>query len=137
MESIHITDVEAAINHWRARSKTGEDAALAAPVRDLAKVYAAMIYQRATDVAPHTLPPAVLHAWLAWYECQPDTPCIAMCSTSQGDNHCKGCGRSFEEVQCWPSLSPYAKRAVWLRITSEGSAWRFTRYAERALERKL
>ena len=29
-------------------------------------------------------------------------------------------------------MSPAAKRAVWRRITFEGTAWRFNRYAERA-----
>ena len=31
-------------------------------------------------------------------------------------------------------MSPGAKRAVWRRITMEDTAWRFNRYAERALE---
>jgi hypothetical protein len=29
-------------------------------------------------------------------------------------------------------MGPYAKRAVWRRITLSGDAWRFNRYAERA-----
>ena len=93
-----------------------------------------MICAKTTAVAIEDLPDAALQAWLAWYDTQPDTPCIAICSTSQGDDQCKGCGRSFAEVQLWPGLSPYAKRAVWRRITDEGQAWRFTRYAERAVE---
>ena len=32
-------------------------------------------------------------------------------------------------------LTPAEKRAVWLRISQEATAWRFNRYAERALER--
>ena len=64
----------------------------------------------------------------------PDTPCIAICSTSQGDDLCKGCGRTFDEVQHWPAMGPAAKRQVWRRITLEHTAWRFTRYAERAAE---
>ena len=67
-----------------------------------------------------------------WYQTTADTPCIAICSTSQGDAQCKGCGRSFDEVQRWTEMTPGAKRAVWRRITQEGSAWRFNRYAERA-----
>lgn len=136
MESIHITDLEAAINHWRDRYEPGPDGALAEPVRDLAQVYALMIVGRTDWVEVHTLPEAARLAWLAWYDAQPDTPCIAICSTSQGDDWCKGCGRSFAEVQHWPGLSPYAKRAVWRRITTEGSALRFTRYAERAAENR-
>jgi predicted Fe-S protein YdhL (DUF1289 family) len=71
-------------------------------------------------------------AWLAWYAQTPDAPCIAICSTAQGDPVCKGCGRTEDEVQDWPVLSPGEKRLVWRRITQEGSAWRFNRYAERA-----
>jgi predicted Fe-S protein YdhL (DUF1289 family) len=64
----------------------------------------------------------------------PDAPCIAICSTSQGDAVCKGCGRTFLEVQRWTEMSPFEKRATWRRITQEGTAWRFNRYAERAQE---
>jgi len=35
-------------------------------------------------------------------------------------------------VQHWPGLDPFEKRIVWQRITHEGTAWRFNRYAERA-----
>lgn len=133
MERIHITDLEAAINHWRQRATAGADAGLAAPTRALAEVYARLVCQRATGIAPDAMPDAALQAWLAWYDTQPDTPCIAICSSSQGDAQCKGCGRSFEEVQQWLALSPYAKRAVWRHITAAGTALRFTRYAERAL----
>jgi len=79
-----------------------------------------------------TMPKKAREAWLAWYASTPDAPCIAICSTSQGDDVCKGCGRSFDEVQHWPGLSPAEKRLVWRRITQEGTAWRFNRYAERA-----
>ena len=52
--------------------------------------------------------------------------------TAQGDALCKGCGRTEDEVQHWPLLSPAEKRLVWRRITQQGTAWRFNRYAERA-----
>jgi predicted Fe-S protein YdhL (DUF1289 family) len=65
----------------------------------------------------------------------PDTPCIAICSTSQGDEECKGCGRSFAEVQCWVEMRPVEKRQVWRRITMLGTSWRFNKYAERAVEK--
>ena len=61
-------------------------------------------------------------------------PCIAICSTSQGDAVCKGCGRTFEEVQHWTEMTPAEKRDTWRRITLDGTAWRFNRYAERARE---
>ena len=68
----------------------------------------------------------------AWYASTPDAPCIAICSTSQGDEVCKGCGRRFDEVQRWTGMTPGEKRATWRRITMDNSAWRFNKYAERA-----
>ena len=82
------------------------------------------------------MPAAAKDAWLTWYRSTPDTPCIAICSTSQGDAQCKGCGRSFEEVQRWQEFSAAQKRNTWRRITLEASSWRFNKYAERAAERK-
>lgn len=131
--AIHITDIEAAINHWRARAPSPDGVALAPELGALAQVYGRMVFARAEAIDPECLPPPALAAWLAWYQTQPDTPCIAICSTSQGDDWCKGCGRSFAEVQHWLEMSPADKRAVWRRITREGKALRFTRYAERAL----
>jgi len=132
MAGIHITDIEAAINHWRERSPSPDGVTLPAPLRALAEVYALMVFHREEQADERTLPAAARAAWLAWYATQPDTPCIAICSTSQGDAQCKGCGRSFDEVQLWTEMTPGEKRAVWRRITLEGSAWRFNRYAERA-----
>jgi predicted Fe-S protein YdhL (DUF1289 family) len=93
-----------------------------------------MVYGHHDEVEEHSLPLEALQAWQIWYETTPDTPCIAICSTSQGDDQCKGCGRSFEEVQRWPAMTAGQKRAVWLRISAEGTSWRFNRYAERAAE---
>lgn len=131
MALIHVTDIEAAINFWRARSPQCDDAGLAPPTRALAEVYGEMAFARASTIDESALGAQALAAWLAWYETTPDTPCIAICSTSQGDAVCKGCGRSFEEVQRWTEMTPFEKRATWQRITHQGSAWRFTRYAER------
>lgn len=129
---IHITDIEAAINYWRARAPSPDGITLAAPLRALAEVYALLVFYHQDRADERSMPRKAYAAWLAWYESTPDTPCIAICSTSQGDDFCKGCGRSFAEVQHWPELLPAAKRSVWQRITQEGSAWRFNRYAERA-----
>ncbi len=134
MAGIHITDIEAAINWWRERSPSPDNVSLPAPTRALAEVYALMVFFRETEADEHTLPPKAREAWLAWYATTPDTPCIAICSTSQGDEVCKGCGRLFEEVQRWTEMSPGQKRATWRRITIEGDAWRFNRYRERALD---
>eukprot|EP01037_Dinobryon_pediforme_P000124 gene124-124_t len=135
MAAIHITDIEAAINHWRHRAPASPDGlGLAPEVQALGEVYALMVYEHTTEIDEDSLPSAAMAAWQAWYDTTPDTPCIAICSTSQGDDLCKGCGRTFDEVQFWPSYTPAEKRGVWRRITLEHSAWRFNRYAERAAE---
>lgn len=134
MAGIHITDIESAINHWRAREPVDEHLALRPELAALAEVYALMVYHHQTQADESSMPAAASAAWLAWFNSQPDTPCIAICSTSQGDAVCKGCGRYFEEVQRWTEMSPGEKRGTWRRITLEGDSWRFNRYAERALE---
>ncbi len=136
MAGIFITDIESAINYWRARAPSPDGVALAAPTRALAEVYGLMVYQHATQTEAQAMAPAALAAWLEWYASTPDTPCIAICSTSQGDALCKGCGRTFAEVQYWTEMEPVEKRATWHRITQEDTAWRFNKYAERAAERK-
>ncbi len=132
MAAIHITDIEAAINWWRERAPSLDGVTLAPELRALAEVYALMVYHREEEAAEKGFPKAAYAAWKAWYDSTPDTPCIAICSTSQGDEVCKGCGRSFDEVQHWPAMTPAQKRVTWRRITLEGDAWRFNRYRERA-----
>ncbi|MFW9621628.1 MAG: DUF3717 domain-containing protein [Macromonas sp.] len=136
MAAIHITDIEAAINHWRQRKPSRDGVLLASETRALAEVYALMVYYHEEEADEATMPPKAYAAWKAWYDTTPDTPCIAICSTSQGDEVCKGCGRTFDEVQHWPAMRPAEKRTVWHRITQEGTAWRFNTYAERAVENK-
>ncbi len=136
MAGIHITDIESAINFWRARKPSPDGVVLAAETRALAEVYALLVFYHEDQADEASMPRAAWEAWKAWYDTTPDTPCIAICSTSQGDAECKGCGRSFDEVQHWPEMSPGEKRAVWRRITLEDKAWRFHRYAERAVENK-
>lgn len=133
MAGIHISDIEAAINHWRQRKPSPDGIVLADEIRALAEVYALLVYYREDYADEATMPRAAYAAWLEWYHTTPDTPCIAICSTSQGDEICKGCGRTFDEVQRWPAMSPAEKRGTWRRITLEDKAWRFNTYAERAV----
>ena len=132
MAAIHITDIEAAINYWRTRAPSPDGISLAPQIRALGEVYARMVFRREDQMEENSLPADALAAWHGWYDTTPDTPCIAICSTSQGDDICKGCGRSFDEVQHWTVMSPAEKRHTWRRITMEGTAWRFNRYSERA-----
>ena len=136
MPGIHITDLEAAINYWRAKNPSSDGTTLAPEVRALAEVYALMVFRHEDAADEAAFSSQALDAWLAWYDTTADTPCIAICSTSQGDDLCKGCGRTFEEVQHWLAMSPVEKRITWRRITQQATAWRFGRYADRALEKK-
>ncbi|MDB6001099.1 MAG: Fe-S protein, partial [Rhizobacter sp.] len=133
MAGIHITDIESAINYWRERSPSPDGITACPEVRALAEIYALMVYYHEAEADEDTLPRKAKEAWLAWYGTTPDAPCIAICSTSQGDEVCKGCGRTFEEVQNWTVMTPAEKRTTWRRISLEASAWRFNRYSERAL----
>ena len=117
MAGIHLIDIESAINWWRERSPSPDGVTACPEVRALAEVYGLMTYYREHECDEASMPPKAQTAWLAWYASTPDAPCIAICSTSQGDEECKGCGRSFEEVQHWTSLSPARKRKVWLRAS--------------------
>jgi predicted Fe-S protein YdhL (DUF1289 family) len=132
MAGIHITDIERAINWWRERHPSADGVSACAEVRALAEVYALLVYYHEDEADEDSMPAKARDAWLAWYATTPDAPCIAICSTTQGDAVCKGCGRTFDEVQHWTVLTPAEKRSVWRRITMEGTAWRFNRYAERA-----
>lgn len=135
MTGIHITDIESAINFWRQKTPAVDAEMLPPNLDALAEVYAVMAFQRVHEIEETAMPQAAFQAWITWFESTPDTPCIAICSTSQGDDICKGCGRTFAEVQCWTEMGPVNKRATWRRITQEGTAWRFNKYAERAAEK--
>jgi predicted Fe-S protein YdhL (DUF1289 family) len=50
---------------------------------------------------------------------RPDTPCVAVCSTTF-DDVCRGCGRTVDEVSQWVFMSDEDKDRVWVRITAEG-----------------
>ena len=134
MAALHITDIESAINWWRERRPSPDGITACGEVRALAEVYALMVYYHELECDEDSMPPAAHDAWLAWYATTPDAPCIAICSTSQGDEVCKGCGRTFLEVRRWTEMTPGEKRATWRRITREGTALRFNHYAERASE---
>jgi uncharacterized protein len=134
MASIHITDIESAINWWRARRPSIDGISACPEVRALAETYGLMVYHHEEECDEDRMSAQAKQAWLRWYDSTPDAPCIAICSTSQGDDLCKGCGRSFDEVQHWPVMTPAEKRVTWRRISIEATAWRFNRYAERARE---
>ncbi len=137
MSSIHITDIESAINYWRTKEASVDGITLSPSLRSLAHVYALMVHFHEEEVATSGFPSLAMKAWLEWYDQLSDTPCIAICSTSQGDEICKGCGRTFEEVQDWTKMSPPQKRKTWRRITMENTAWRFNRYSERAALKEI
>ena len=44
------------------------------------------------------------------------TPCIGICSTTYGDEVCRGCKRFSYEIINWNSFSPEEKEAIWKRL---------------------
>lgn len=50
---------------------------------------------------------------------RPDTPCVAVCSTTF-DDVCRGCGRTVAEVAHWVSMPAEQKELVWQRILAQG-----------------
>ncbi|MEN3276184.1 MAG: uncharacterized protein V7631_1974 [Massilia sp.] len=50
---------------------------------------------------------------------RPDTPCVAVCSTTF-DDVCRGCGRTVAEVAHWVSMTAAQKEIVWQRILAQG-----------------
>jgi predicted Fe-S protein YdhL (DUF1289 family) len=50
---------------------------------------------------------------------RPDTPCVAVCSTTF-DDVCRGCGRTVAEVAHWVAMSDDQKDVVWRRILAQG-----------------
>ena len=53
-----------------------------------------------------------------------DSPCIRACK-GLPDRTCQGCGRTFEEIGQWRSMSDAEKQSVWNRIDFEATALRY------------
>lgn len=67
-----INDLETAINFWRGRSPAvGEELRLCPEAAALAKPYALMIVQGATNIAPEQLGDKALAAWQAYLATRP------------------------------------------------------------------
>ena len=49
------------------------------------------------------------------------SPCVGICSTVLGDDICRGCGRTFDEVLNWHSFSDEEKRAINKRLAQQQS----------------
>ena len=67
MAGIHITDIESAINYWRAHEPSPDGVALPAPTRALAEVYAMMVFHHETEADEASMPAKAHAAWLEWY----------------------------------------------------------------------
>ena len=48
------------------------------------------------------------------------TPCLGFCTTALGDDVCKSCGRTFEEIAGWITMGTAEKSAVWARLKRDG-----------------
>jgi hypothetical protein len=102
MAGIHITDIEAAINWWRARSPSPDGITACTEVLALAEVYGTMVWRHDLHIDEELLACDARRAWLAWYRSTPDAPCIAICSRSEERRVGKECRRL-----CRSRWSPY------------------------------
>lgn len=126
MNRIHAKDIQAALAWARQQPRQAPGGV------DALEALLSRLSSSESWVGQSDFTPVAMLVWEEWYETTPDTPCIAICSTSQGDDVCKGCGRTFDEVIHWLGYTPMQKRETWQRITTDGTAWRFTSYKERA-----
>ncbi len=58
-----------------------------------------------------------------------ECPCLGFCTTALGDDVCKSCGRTFEEVCDWNFMTIAQKQRVWDRLMENG--WWLKRYQEK------
>lgn len=61
-DTIHVVEIEAAINYWRGRSPSPDGFTLAPELRALAEVYALMAIRHATEAATKGFPPKAMAA---------------------------------------------------------------------------
>ncbi len=57
-----------------------------------------------------------MHATELSTEITADSPCVGHCTTVLGDDVCRSCLRTFEEVTRWPEMSEAERRQVNQRI---------------------
>jgi uncharacterized protein len=60
-----------------------------------------------------------LHETSGSSEVTSQCPCTGHCTTALGDDVCRSCHRTFEEVTRWPELSDEQRILINLRILDE------------------
>ena len=57
-----------------------------------------------------------MHSGLSTKEITAECPCVGHCTTALGDDVCRSCLRTFEEVTRWPELSDEERIKINRRI---------------------
>ena len=52
-------------------------------------------------------------------EATAECPCVGHCTTALGDDVCRSCLRTLEEITRWPEMSDEERRAINQRIALE------------------
>tara|TARA_Y100000816_G_C25959205_1_gene500519 strand:- start:347 stop:805 length:459 start_codon:yes stop_codon:yes gene_type:complete len=68
------------------------------------------------------------------------TPCVGICSTTYGDDVCRGCKRFSFEVINWNAFKPEEREAIWKRLEmlkSQIMASRLKIYDPKKLEKSI
>lgn len=48
-------------------------------------------------------------------------PCVGRCSHNVGDDLCRGCGRTIDEVRDWNTYTPEVKAALMIELAERRS----------------
>lgn len=65
---------------------------------------------------------------------RPDSPCVAVCSTAVGDDVCRGCGRTFDEIAQWCFMDEAERETVWQRLPARQRLLRLAQACGQALQ---
>jgi uncharacterized protein len=44
------------------------------------------------------------------------SPCVNLCALDPGTGWCRGCGRTGDEIGCWPGAGDALRRAILARL---------------------
>lgn len=47
-----------------------------------------------------------------------ESPCVDICQLRKGDEMCRGCYRTLEEIAAWGSMTPAARRQIMHRLAA-------------------
>ena len=105
MAGIHITDIESAINYWRAREPSPDGVALPAPTRALAEVYALLVYYREVEADAGSMPPKALRRGWPGTSPHPIHPALPFAPPARATKPARAAAAVLKRCSCGPKCS--------------------------------